>query len=133
LSDGPEETVEIWDQDKMKRAVVNVSKKQTELKKVQKMYTLSKISLRRYVNIKDKTPAEAAPNKIRKGGCFLQRYGKGFNRITTYDGTVRFLLQKAKCHNGDLKLAENNNLKKVFFLTKRMCWEGLAEPLSELP
>jgi len=41
------ETDEIWDQDKMNRDVANVSEKQTEFKKAQKMFTVSKISLRR--------------------------------------------------------------------------------------
>jgi hypothetical protein len=61
----------------MKRVVANVSKKQTEFKKVQKMFTLFKISLRRYVNIKVKTPEEAALTKLGSEPLFSNDMERG--------------------------------------------------------
>jgi hypothetical protein len=79
----PQETVEIWDQDKMNRAVAKVSKKQTEFKKAQKIFTISKMSLRRYVNIKDKTPEEAVLTKLGREPFFSN---------DTESGLIEYLL-----------------------------------------
>jgi hypothetical protein len=73
FSDVPEETVEIWDQDKINRAVANVSKKQTEFKKAKKMFTVSKIALRRYVNIKE----EAVLTKLGRKPVFFNDMERG--------------------------------------------------------
>jgi hypothetical protein len=64
LPDVPEETVEIWDQDKTNRAAANVSKKQTEFKKAHKMSAVSKTSLRRSVSTKNKISEEAVLIKL---------------------------------------------------------------------
>jgi hypothetical protein len=77
LSDVPEETVEIWDQDKMKHVVANVRKKQTEFKKAKKMFTVFKMSLRRYVNLKVKTPEEAALTKLGSEPVFSNDMERG--------------------------------------------------------
>jgi hypothetical protein len=53
-----------WDQDKMILAVAAVRKKQMGVKKVQKLFNVAKASLRPYVNMKDKTPAEAVLTKL---------------------------------------------------------------------
>lgn len=77
MSDVPEETVEIWDQGKMNRVVANVSKKQTEFKKVKKKFTVFKIYLRRYVNIEVKTPEEAVLTKLGREPVFSNDMERG--------------------------------------------------------
>ena len=61
----------------MNRVVANVSKKQTEFKKVKKKFTVFKIYLRRYVNIEVKTPEEAVLTKLGREPVFSNDMERG--------------------------------------------------------
>jgi hypothetical protein len=72
----------------MIRAVAAVSNKQMGLKKAQKLLNVPKTSLRPYVNMKDKPPAEAVLTKLKRRPVFSRDMGQ---ELTEY-----LLLMKEK-------------------------------------